>query len=77
MNLTEISKFITSHGGWALLAVALSALNLWLLKQLISAWADRLKDLKETIPVMQEVRTAMDIQAKLLENFIQEMRSKK
>jgi len=74
MTLQEISKFISNHGAWALIAVSLALTNIWTLRMLVASWTARLDDLKEGIPVMQEVRTAMDMQSKVLENFIQELR---
>jgi len=76
MNLEFIVNLLTNHGVAAGVAGSLGLLNWWLLKKLTQSWESRLTDTKESLPVLKDVAAALDVQSKLLENFIAELRAR-
>ena len=76
MDINSASKFLTDHGAAALAAVALAFACCWLIKKLIDVQDARIKDAKESLPLLEKVSTAISAQTKLIENFILEMRSR-
>lgn len=76
MDLDAASKFITSHGAAALAAVALSFACCWLIKKLIDVQDARIRDAKESLPLLEKVSTAITAQTELIKNFIAEMRAR-
>ena len=76
MELDQLSKFISAHGAWAALAIVCGGANVWIMHKLLASWEARLHDLQSTIPLLKDVASTLDTQAKLLENFIAEIRAR-
>lgn len=75
-DLKSASDFISTHGAWALVAFCLALAVVWLVRKLVESQELRVKDAQASLPLLEKVSTAVNMQTKLIENFISEVRSR-
>jgi hypothetical protein len=76
-DLWSASRFIETHGAWAFFTICLMGALVWTFKKMVEIQDKRISDAKESLPLLEKVSLALDTQTRVIENFIQEMRSKK
>ena len=75
-DLGTASKFIETHGAWAFFTICLMFAIAWQTRKLLELQDKRILDAKESIPLLEKTSLVLSTQTKVIENFIQEMRTR-